>query len=734
MNKLISLMENVENPGTFSVSGTLPSIAPGLKVKGLGTVSFPFPESQARALIELSEQAPYGRGEETIMDTTVRNVWQISSENFEMTNPQWEESLHKAVHEQIGTQLGLHGCTIEFEAYKLLIYEQDCFFTSHRDTEKMPDMFATLVINLPSEYEGGELIVDHAGHRQHYSFADKDLFHFHFVAFYADCYHEVQPVTSGYRICLIYNLAIAHRKEQPRLSQQLKHIEDIECFIQQWTQTNQETPILAYLLEHSYSEKNICLANLKNGDFAKASVLLQAAEQNNCQAFLCLVTYYRTSYGETAYYGRYSYRDDLTEDDFDEYDVDREEIYAHCFMTSTGDKIPVEKLYLEEHELLAKIPLCDGPGRDVLISEATGNEGATKDLWYHRGAVIIWPKDRDMDMITKMDIGYGVYYLKNFLQEHDVLEEDHRQKITRLADHILEHQSRYNPEDISTELIAIGNIDLLKKFIRQQVKQSSSLSRVDVHTFLQIVERFGWQHFEKDVSAYLTTKRGALQWINSILLAEEPLSDEGRSVVRRWFETLRQSALKSGLTKGQLSHVFQIAALLKIHASTDAILEFLSLQKQPLFLTKTYGPAIIDALKELKSRDYDRTFMATFVEDALQQIRRDFPSAPDKPKDWFRAGQLQCTCEFCAQVNQFLPDRTQREISFYKTLKRNMTHVESEINKSQVDLDIKIVRTPPKFQGTCKKNQKSYDKKRKLFDSAQKIVKTLELEMKSIKI
>ncbi len=31
-------------------------------------------------------------------------------------------------------------------------------------------MFATLVINLPSEHEGGELIVSHSGHHQHYSF------------------------------------------------------------------------------------------------------------------------------------------------------------------------------------------------------------------------------------------------------------------------------------------------------------------------------------------------------------------------------------------------------------------------------------------------------------------------------------------------------------------------------------------------------------------------------------
>ncbi|MCP4373569.1 MAG: hypothetical protein GY797_36515, partial [Deltaproteobacteria bacterium] len=265
---------------------------------------------------------------------------------------------------------------------------------------------------------------------------------------------------------------------------------------------------------------------------------------------------------------------------------------------------------------------------------------------------------------------------------------------------ILKKQSRYSSEDISQELIAIGDIELLKKFIHQQMKQAYNLSRVNAHTFIQIVERFGWQHFEKDVSTYLTAKQG-IQWMNALLLVKASLSGEGQSVMKRWFETLWQSSLQSSVTKDRLTHVFQIVSLLKIHALTDAIIEFLSMQKQPLFLTATYGPAVVSALKELKERDYDRTIMKKFVENVLQQIRRDFPSPPDKPKNWFRAGQLKCHCEFCARVNQFLPDPKQSEISFYKTLKRNMTHLESEIKKSQVDLDIKIIRTPPKFQGTC---------------------------------
>ena len=111
-------MERVENPGTFSISGKLTSIPPGLKVKDFGIVSLPFIEHQAEALIKLSEQAPFGRGEETIVDTKVRNVWQIPSENFELTNPQWEESLQESV-EQMGKQLGLYGCKINFEQYKL---------------------------------------------------------------------------------------------------------------------------------------------------------------------------------------------------------------------------------------------------------------------------------------------------------------------------------------------------------------------------------------------------------------------------------------------------------------------------------------------------------------------------------------------------------------------------------------------------------------------------------------
>jgi hypothetical protein len=45
--------------------------------------------------------------------------------------------------------------------YKPLIYDEGSFFVSHRDTEKEPGMFATLVLALPSTSSGGELVVHH---------------------------------------------------------------------------------------------------------------------------------------------------------------------------------------------------------------------------------------------------------------------------------------------------------------------------------------------------------------------------------------------------------------------------------------------------------------------------------------------------------------------------------------------------------------------------------------------
>ena len=77
-------------------------------------------------------------------------------------------------------------------------------------------MFATLVVVLPSISTGGELVVRHKGREVRLSLRCDDPSEAAFAAFYADCVHEVLPVTSGCRLALVYN--VLHKGEGRRPS------------------------------------------------------------------------------------------------------------------------------------------------------------------------------------------------------------------------------------------------------------------------------------------------------------------------------------------------------------------------------------------------------------------------------------------------------------------------------------------------------------------------------------
>lgn len=754
MQTLLTLMDKVKSSGAFCASGTLPSIPPGLTVEGIGQIGLPLSEQQAQALIERSEQAPFGRREETIVDTDVRKNWQIGAEEFELTNPQWHEAMQSAV-DQIGQELGLSDCKIGFEAYKLLIYEEGSFFAAHRDTEKIPNMFATMVVNLPSAHEGGELIISHAGQSQRYSFADSSLFASDFVAFYADCYHEVKPVTSGYRLSLIYNLAITNRKRQPDLAQQLGVIADVEQAIQSWKETPDASPILTYLLDHSYSEQNLSMSNLKLSDFAKASVLLRAAANRGCQAYLCLATYHQASYGEVhSYgYGRYSYEDDMDESDFEEYDVDEEKVYAHVFISADGEKIEVKELQLNEEELVTKVALRDGPGREVSISEATGNEGATKDLWYHRGAIIMWPKERELDLVARMDIDYGVHVLKRSLSGQKTLKTEERQPLIRLADHILESQSYFRNADISQELIKLEEIDLLKKFMFRQANSYSL--RVEPAIFIKVAEQFGWFHFVEDVQSRLTAQNG-MEWLASLLRTGQSISAAGQGVITQWVDSRWEQSLDAAMQsvrvpaeptnarerrrhhhdlqrfkdqkrgqQAEIIYLVRLTACLDMDEVAQKAIARLADHTDKQFLTETYGPAVVEAGRDLQKREHNPAILKHFADAVRQRIQAEFPTEPEPPQDWSRAGQLACDCEFCSQVNAFLPKPDTSSIGIYGTLKRNLLHVEAEIEKQQIEAEVQIQKRAPKFNGTIQKNQTQYEQQLQLYHAAQEVVSQL---------
>ena len=160
-------------------------------------MAFPLTEGQARELIGLAEQAPFGKGTRTVLDTDVRNCWQIDAAAFSFESPAWG-GLLAGIVQSITEDLRIRG-KVSAGPYKLLIYGPGGHFKAHRDTEKLDAMFGSLIVALPPRHEGGRLLIRHDGMEAEMNFSHPAQRHdIQFAAFFADCDHEVEPVQSGY--------------------------------------------------------------------------------------------------------------------------------------------------------------------------------------------------------------------------------------------------------------------------------------------------------------------------------------------------------------------------------------------------------------------------------------------------------------------------------------------------------------------------------------------------------
>jgi predicted 2-oxoglutarate/Fe(II)-dependent dioxygenase YbiX len=274
--QLLTALGGLSESIAFCASGTCPLVLPGLTVDGIGEIALPISKSDARRLIKLSSQAPYGRGEATIVDTEVRRVWQLNPDHFRLENPKWQ-SFVGDVTNSVKSEFGIKQ-NVAADLYKLLVYEKGSFFVPHRDTEKAHRMFATLVICLPSKHEGGQLIVAHAGQSHVVDFSGKTSnYELQYAAFYADCQHEVHPVTDGYRVCLVYNLTTGGRTKQPAAPEFSDSVESATKAVEAILGENDRDMVVVPLL-HQYTE-----AGLAPDTSADASAVGDDSVNEDCE-------------------------------------------------------------------------------------------------------------------------------------------------------------------------------------------------------------------------------------------------------------------------------------------------------------------------------------------------------------------------------------------------------------------------------------------------------------------
>ncbi len=455
-DQIAELLASVQTPGDFCCAGISDLHPPPLEVDGIGRIALPVLPAQAAQLIAAAEQAPFGRGTETLIDTQVRRTWQIAADRLHIGGRHWPATL-QAIVTRVCTGLGVTTAVVP-EPYKLLIYDLGGFFISHRDTEKSPGMFATLIIALPSLHAGGELLVRHGGREMRLDLASSDSAELAYAAFYADCVHEVLPVTEGHRVALVYNLLRKDSGAPPRPPNYDAQTAGLAALLSGWRDrqrvaeseaqrlarasgahsaaTQQPSPPglptkLVYPLAHAYTEAEVSFQTLKGEDAAAAAVLAAAADSADCELHVALMRIDESGSAEHSGYfgprgGGRHHDDDDDESDFEIGEIFERGLVLSHWRTPGGSHVPLGDFPFIDVELCPLDAFEDVEPDEQEFHGTTGNEGASFDRHYQRAALVLWPRALRLQVLADAGPAVALGALAQLADQCDAAAPDAR--------------------------------------------------------------------------------------------------------------------------------------------------------------------------------------------------------------------------------------------------------------------------------------------------------------------
>ncbi|KAG9595558.1 hypothetical protein KCU77_g4325, partial [Aureobasidium melanogenum] len=363
------------------------------------------PQKLPIKLIEVAHQAPFGKGEETIVDTSVRNTWELSPHRFSLSE-HWQPYVD-SITVLACSELRVKGDGIHAELYKMLLYEKGAMFKRYADSEKAPEMFGTLVISLPSAHWGGAVVVSHNGQR-----CLLQTHNHEYLAWYSDVLREVQEVTSGYRWVLTYNpiqTDSEHFNSTASAEQKLRGI------LTDWNKINKsgsgEADRIIYQLDHKYTDASIRLKTLKGSDLLKAQRLFSVGDQMGYALYLASLEKQVHGSAESGCHGYRSRYDDEEEGSDGEFHAIEDVLEESLTLTRVVDPdglVVITDLAIKEEDILQEEAYGDRDPDEHEYEGWTGNAGATSTHWFKDSVLVMVPNECIADVfLWQHDPGYG---------------------------------------------------------------------------------------------------------------------------------------------------------------------------------------------------------------------------------------------------------------------------------------------------------------------------------------
>lgn len=737
---LAAVLGTVRRPGDFAASGTTELSAPQFAVEGVGPLALPLLPVQAAALIAVAERAPYGRGPETLRDTAVRRTWQIGAERVRIGGRHWQRMLDGIVARS-AEGLGVAD-PVSAELYKLLLYGEGDFFVSHRDTEKAPGMFATLVIALPSLSAGGALVVRHKDRAVQFDLRCEDPAEVAFAAFYADCPHEVMPVTAGHRLVLIYNLMRREPGPVPEPPDHDRQIARLVALLDGWGAAKErpedDTPEkIIYPLEHAYTQAELGFATLKGADAAVAAVAAAAARQAGCELHLALVSIEEIGIAEYSggYGGRWSEAD---EDAFEAIEVTQRSEILTEWRRPDGTPSPLGESPIEADEVSPPEALEDMEPDEEHFREATGNEGASFERTYRRAALVLWPQARLLAVLNQAGLSTTLPYLEDLTERWAAAGADRQSPLWLqahdLAGHMLATWPRWGwypgqgkeMSDIARMLgllTRLADRERIDAFLENSAagdactrddaaavvaaagllapeRAAALIAGIIKGTARRSLDACG-ALLARAAAARSPDSRSGLRGAAGVLLDALPGDPAGAVPGDAW--AVRSPAVSPGFVADLLTALGMIDEALAGRATEHLLAWPVTYDPDGVLV-----PAAVQLVGSAATRDLPAAERLRAA--CVAHLRTRIAEPLEPPQDWRRASALACSCPQCRELGNFLADPT-RETWVFKAAEPQRSHVEATIRRAGSDLDVATDRRGRPYSLVATKNQASYDRR-----------------------
>lgn len=751
---------------TFATRQFLSAEELHVSVKGIGRVEFPVSAETVKKLVGKASLAKFGLKEKTLFDPNVRDTWEVPLDLVKVDDARWQRALERPLL-NIKEKLGMRDAgELRADLFSMLVYEPGQFFVAHQDSEKCDEMVGTLLVTLPSKYEGGIVTIELREQRTSFRPTKRNERELSLVAFFSHCHHAISPIKSGYRVVLVYNLLFrgnaidgepAQRNADAALQAAMSRY--FSTPTSKYDFQEKELPDqLVYLLDHEYSERGLGWSQLKGIDRQRAAAMRRVAESSDYEIYLTLADVFETWSCEVEGYGwdYHHERGEVSKDaNFELLDFIEGDFSIRHWIDRDGHHRPELDIAVSgSSEVCFSIPSSDLDPFRQEYEGWMGNYGNTLDRWYHRAAIVMWPKARTFVIQARANPQWA---LRSIIAE---LEANRRDKAKTLIETILPFwQNRSHP--VANETLPLA-IELAQQIDNAEIAHSLlapfSLEAFDalaLARFSLLPSLYGLS-WAKNVCQNMREQRyGRVSVIPHQLIpafCEQLLEQESREcskfatwLVEQTHEDTKATHARDlavpehpSCEKGvrtyvvEVWHLIEACQIIAHHKLIKEMVTDLLDEKRALSLS-----ALLHMLrsasnsKRITKDEGAKTSLASL--DAirmhcLEKVKTELAKPPRGKNDWSISLPGGCRCELCGSLRSFLedPDRQHYE---WPITKAKRQHVHQRIDEYKLPVTHETRRKGSPYTLVLKKKAELFDRDKKLRRTLQRDLSWLEKMM-----